>query len=575
MVALFATENSSILAQNSLLGDGFGGRLWYQSYNYSVGSYSGYTVCGENNQLYAWGENSKGQLGDGTKVPRILPTKVVGMADVSYYTAGYYSAAIKKDASGWVWGTNSNIAVKVLDNVKFVCAGAAFTTLVTYDGRVWNLGLNTGGVFGDPALNSNSRHDKPVPMKNINTAVRVSNTSSSNIVLLKDGTVMSVGTGYQGTLGLGNSVLKAQEPQKIEGLENIVDIKSCATFTVALNASGDVYYWGRIIAGGSAEYVPVKLEGLKNIVAISAKNDGYHALFLDKDKNCFGMGHNGWGALGTGDKKTVMKPQKVASEVVEIMAGETFSYIINVNGNLLASGKSHGGSIWLGSSNEQRLTFTKVELPKDPFALCAPKVTQTAQPVRTSICQGDSTFFNGVYLKDSGTYVKTVVNNGKLDTLKILHLEIKPKHEHRIELKLCDGDSVQINGKTYYAPDSLMINYANIYGCDSTVTYLITENTSLDCHPVGLTLPNTFTPNGDGFNDLFSPYGINMTGITSEMKIFTRWGTLVYFDDPLNRSWNGMIRGNKAAEGTYYYQFRYWINNTEQNTIHGVVNLLR
>ena len=34
-------------SQNSLVGDGFGGRLWYQPYNYTVGSYSAYTICGD------------------------------------------------------------------------------------------------------------------------------------------------------------------------------------------------------------------------------------------------------------------------------------------------------------------------------------------------------------------------------------------------------------------------------------------------------------------------------------------------------------------------------------------------
>ena len=39
-------------AQNSMTGDGFGGRLWYVAHNYQVGAYSGFTVCDSNNQLY-------------------------------------------------------------------------------------------------------------------------------------------------------------------------------------------------------------------------------------------------------------------------------------------------------------------------------------------------------------------------------------------------------------------------------------------------------------------------------------------------------------------------------------------
>ncbi len=54
-------------AQNSMVGDGFGGKSLYTLTNYSAGSYSGYTVCGdfctEFNQFYGWGTNNTGQLG--------------------------------------------------------------------------------------------------------------------------------------------------------------------------------------------------------------------------------------------------------------------------------------------------------------------------------------------------------------------------------------------------------------------------------------------------------------------------------------------------------------------------------
>jgi hypothetical protein len=42
-----------VLSQNLMVGDGFGGRLWYKPYNYTTGSYSAYTICGEEKQLYS------------------------------------------------------------------------------------------------------------------------------------------------------------------------------------------------------------------------------------------------------------------------------------------------------------------------------------------------------------------------------------------------------------------------------------------------------------------------------------------------------------------------------------------
>lgn len=102
--ALFLTHYS-LFAQNSLVGDGFGGRLWYVPCNYAVGSYSGYAVCGDAcgknaGQLYAWGTNQYGQLGIGTRTGITIPAAVPGMSNVKYFTAGYSMAAITSDKSG-------------------------------------------------------------------------------------------------------------------------------------------------------------------------------------------------------------------------------------------------------------------------------------------------------------------------------------------------------------------------------------------------------------------------------------------------------------------------------------------
>ena len=66
-------------------------------------------------------------------------------------------------------------------------------------------------------------------------------------------------------------------------------------------------------------------------------------------------------------------------------------------------------------------------------------------------------------------------------------------------------------------------------------------------------LPNAFTPNGDGFNDLFipSPYCF----IESvEMLIYNRWGELVFSTKDPNLNWNGEnLRGKPLPAGTYHY----------------------
>lgn len=71
-------------------------------------------------------------------------------------------------------------------------------------------------------------------------------------------------------------------------------------------------------------------------------------------------------------------------------------------------------------------------------------------------------------------------------------------------------------------------------------------------------LPNTFTPNGDGQNDLFKPYPYCFIERV-EFNVFNRWGELVFTTTDPDLNWNGAnLKGKELAEGTYYYSCRYF-----------------
>lgn len=69
-------------------------------------------------------------------------------------------------------------------------------------------------------------------------------------------------------------------------------------------------------------------------------------------------------------------------------------------------------------------------------------------------------------------------------------------------------------------------------------------------------LPNVFTPNGDGINDVFVPRNITPDLIVSvNMHIFNRWGRTVYDTDDIYINWNGLVggTGQPCSTGTYFY----------------------
>ena len=93
-------------------------------------------------------------------------------------------------------------------------------------------------------------------------------------------------------------------------------------------------------------------------------------------------------------------------------------------------------------------------------------------------------------------------------------------------------------------------------------------------------LPNTFTPNGDGFNDLYVPR-VNRFINAIDIKIFNQWGNKVFeTSDPLI-NWDGTnFSGQKLSEGVYYYTCVTYVRDVEGNinrlsTLKGHINLLR
>ncbi len=63
--------------------------------------------------------------------------------------------------------------------------------------------------------------------------------------------------------------------------------------------------------------------------------------------------------------------------------------------------------------------------------------------------------------------------------------------------------------------------------------------------------PTAFTPNGDNLNDIFSVFGQYV--VDFELKIFNRWGELLYTTINLEEGWDGTFRGNQMPEGTYTF----------------------
>lgn len=87
-------------------------------------------------------------------------------------------------------------------------------------------------------------------------------------------------------------------------------------------------------------------------------------------------------------------------------------------------------------------------------------------------------------------------------------------------------------------------------------------------------IPNAFTPNGDGLNDVFKIENIGYQGIGA-FQIFNCWGELIFEGYKANAKWDGSYSGQAAPAGTYFYYIILNTSDGNSKTHKGSVTLLR
>ena len=91
----------------------------------------------------------------------------------------------------------------------------------------------------------------------------------------------------------------------------------------------------------------------------------------------------------------------------------------------------------------------------------------------------------------------------------------------------------------------------NDKGCKDTVMHTV------EILPeYALYIPNTFTPDGNGLNDIFQPKGVGIDEDSYKMYIFDRWGELIFTSDEFRKGWDGTVKGSgkQAEQGVYVYK---------------------
>lgn len=126
-------------------------------------------------KLYCWGENTYGDVGDGTTTARSSPVQIGALTTwLRIASNGHTKLAIKTDGTLWGWGKNdlgqlgtgnttnysSPVQIGALTNWAYICVGADDTnttcSAVKTNGTLWGWGYNGGGIIGDGTTTNRS-----------------------------------------------------------------------------------------------------------------------------------------------------------------------------------------------------------------------------------------------------------------------------------------------------------------------------------------------------------------------------------------------------------------------------------
>lgn len=123
---------------------------------------------------------------------------------------------------------------------------------------------------------------------------------------------------------------------------------------------------------------------------------------------------------------------------------------------------------------------------------------------------------------------------------------------------------------------SYMVNVVDSNNCSDSANVLITTTNNIDsCDTIpafSVYVPNSFTPDGDGYNDFFS---VKLSGVIEmQLLVYDRLGTIIYETTNQSFSWDGKYNGSLLYSGVYIYQLQMTLLNGQVYSRKGNVTLL-
>lgn len=332
--------------------------------------------------VWSWGYNGEGQRGDGTTATATTdtPTKITlptGAVAAELAVGGHHALVRLANGDVYAWGRNNYgqlgqgdtaaratpIKVTLPRPAIAIAAGRDHSLVVLDDGSVCAWGLDDGGQLG---IANRAQSPSPANVAGITGVARVAAGNAHSLALRTDGSVWAWGTNASGQVGDGTLVVRRLPVDT--GLRGVAAIAAGADASFAFTSRRMAYAWGENSAGqlgrGTATTADISTPAGLMLDVVGASASDVHSLLAMSDGTVQGTGSNASGEVGDGTTtaRTVYTAATVASTVTAVAAGgNAHSVALRADGQLYSWGNNAAKQ--LGNASVSASTPTPTLVP--------------------------------------------------------------------------------------------------------------------------------------------------------------------------------------------------------------------
>jgi len=333
-----------------------------------AGIWKEYDASGDPFTLFAWGQNTQGNLGLNNRTNYSSPTQIPGTNWSTFIGDGYVSAATKLDGTLWMWGNNTNGALGTNNKTKYssptqipgttwsrsVGCNDGNSGCIKSDGTMWMWGK---GDEGTPAQNNRTNYSSP---RQVGSDTTWSSTRGHAIVgdmhvvaIKTDGTLWAWGYNrVYGQLGQNNRN-NTSSPVQIGAGTNWKWVGKSWQGSFAINTSGELYAWGSNYYGclgypnapgdsnSGSRSSPTQVPGTTWKTAYGSST---HTLAVKTDGTLWAFGSNSRGQLGQNQPESSHRSSPVQ------IPGTTWTEAMGAWGGMVA--QKSDGTLWTWGNNQ-------------------------------------------------------------------------------------------------------------------------------------------------------------------------------------------------------------------------------